>query len=52
MVAGFCYIEKNNDWVLETITRKDHIRGALKAYRKECFEDIGNLKAVNGLGYY
>ena len=48
MVAGYCYIEKNNDWVLESITGKDHIRGALKAYRKECFEAIGKLKKSMG----
>ena len=44
MVSGFCYIEKNNQWVLENLTRKDHIRGALKAYRKSCFIQIGKLK--------
>lgn len=48
MVSGFCYIEKNNDWVLENLTRKDHIRGALKAYRKECFLQIGKLKPSMG----
>ena len=48
MVAGYCYIKKNNDWVLESITGKDHIRGALKAYRKDCFEAIGQLKRAMG----
>ena len=48
MAAGFCYIEKNKDWVLESLTRKDHIRGALKAYRKECFLQIGKLKPSMG----
>ena len=48
MAAGFCYIEKNGDWVLENLTRKDHIRGALKAYRKQCFLDIGKLKPSMG----
>lgn len=48
MVAGFCYIEKNNNWVLESLTRKDHIRGALKAYRKDCFLQIGKLKSSMG----
>ena len=48
MVSGFCYIEKNNDWVLENLTRKDHIRGALKAYRKDCFLQIGKLKPSMG----
>ncbi|WP_397361994.1 glycosyltransferase family 2 protein [Olleya sp. R77988] len=48
MVAGYCYIEKNNDWILESITGKDHIRGALKAYKKDCFEAIGQLKRAMG----
>ena len=48
MAAGFCYIEKNGDWVLESLTRKDHIRGALKAYRKDCFIQIGKLKPSMG----
>jgi len=48
MVAGYCYIKKNDDWILESITSKDHIRGALKAYKKECFEDIGQLKTAMG----
>ena len=48
MAAGFCYIEKNNEWILENLTRKDHIRGALKAYRKACFEQIGKLKPSMG----
>jgi glycosyltransferase involved in cell wall biosynthesis len=48
MVGGFCYIEKNGDWVLENLTDKDHIRGALKAYRKETFLQIGGLKPAMG----
>ena len=48
MASGFCYIEKNDNWVLENLTNKDHIRGALKAYRKACFEAIGQLKPSMG----
>ncbi|MFC4721405.1 glycosyltransferase family 2 protein [Geojedonia litorea] len=48
MASGFCYIEKNGTWILENLTRKDHIRGALKAYRKKCFLDIGKLKPSMG----
>ncbi|WP_296386251.1 glycosyltransferase family 2 protein [Winogradskyella sp.] len=48
MTSGFCYIQKNDQWVLENLTRKDHIRGALKAYRKECFNQIGQLKSSMG----
>ena len=48
MVSGFCYIKKNNNWVLENLTRKDHIRGAIKAYKKACFLQIGKLKPSMG----
>jgi glycosyltransferase involved in cell wall biosynthesis len=48
MVGGFCYIEKNGDWILENLTDKDHIRGALKAYRKATFKEIGGLKPAMG----
>lgn len=48
MASGFCYIEKHGEWVLENLTREDHIRGALKAYRKSCFNEIGQLKPSMG----
>lgn len=48
MVGGLAYIEKNNDWILENLTDKDHIRGAFKAYRKACFDEIGGLKPAMG----
>lgn len=48
MAGGFCYIEKNGTWQLENLTNKDHLRGALKAYRKACFQQIGGLKPTMG----
>ncbi|WP_293871960.1 glycosyltransferase family A protein [Flavobacterium sp.] len=48
MAGGFAYIEKNDDYILENLTDKDHIRGAFKAYRKECFKQIGGLKPAMG----
>ncbi len=48
MAGGFAYIEKNGDWILENLTDKDHIRGAFKAYRKACFEQIGGLQPAMG----
>jgi glycosyltransferase involved in cell wall biosynthesis len=48
MAGGFCYIEKNGEWILENLTDKDHIRGALKSYRKETFKQIGGLKREMG----
>ncbi|OYU79535.1 MAG: glycosyl transferase family 2 [Flavobacterium sp. BFFFF1] len=48
MTGGFAYIERNGEWILENLTDKDHIRGAFKAYRKECFLQIGKLKPAMG----
>ncbi|QSB27859.1 glycosyltransferase family 2 protein [Flavobacterium circumlabens] len=48
MAGGFCYIEKNGEWILENLTDKDHIRGALKAYRAATFQQIGGLKPAMG----
>jgi len=48
MVGGFCSIQQKNRWVPENLTGKDHIRGALKAYRKHCFIQIGELKPAMG----
>ena len=48
MVGGFCYIEKNGEWILENLTNKDHIRGALKAYSKDCFREINGLRRAMG----
>ena len=43
MAAGQCYIQKDGQWILENPNKDDHIRGALKAYRKECFLEIGKI---------
>ena len=48
MAAGHCTIEKKGEWIIENLTDKDHIRGALKAYRKDCFKAIGGLKPAMG----
>ncbi|MDM1514754.1 glycosyltransferase family 2 protein, partial [Myroides odoratimimus] len=48
MAGGFAYIEKNKEWVIESLTDKDHIRGAFKAYRLDCFKQIGGLKPAMG----
>ncbi|HEA30166.1 MAG TPA: glycosyltransferase family 2 protein [Leeuwenhoekiella sp.] len=48
MAGGFCHILKDEKWILENLTNKDHIRGALKAYRKSCFEQMNGLKPAMG----
>ncbi len=48
MAGGVALIEKDNQWIVENLTDKDHIRGAFKAYRKTCFEQIGGLQPAMG----
>ncbi len=46
--GGFCSVYEKGNWIIENLTGKDHVRGALKAYRKECFLEIGKLKPAMG----
>ena len=48
MAGGVCYVKKEKVWVLENLNRNDHIRGGIKAYRKNCFLQIGKLKRSIG----
>ena len=43
MVGGVCVVENNGSWIRESVTGSNHIRGALKSYRKACYDDIGGL---------
>jgi len=48
IAGGLAYIKKDKDWVYETISSKNHVRGPFKAYRKACFNAIGGLKESMG----
>ncbi|NNF83166.1 MAG: glycosyltransferase family 2 protein [Flavobacteriaceae bacterium] len=48
MFGGICTVEKNGHWIKESVTGANHLRGALKAYRRGCYEDIGGIKPVFG----
>ena len=49
LVGGQAYIlDKNDQWVLENLTNNDHVRGALKCYRKQAFDQINGLQPVMG----
>jgi len=49
MLSGLVYIQnEKGDWVFENLSSKDHVRGPIKAYRKECFEEMKGLRAVLG----
>ena len=48
IAGGLAYIQKNDKWIYETISSKEHVRGPFKAYRKNCFKEIGGLKVSIG----
>lgn len=48
LVGGLLYIEKEGKWVYEGNSNKQHVRGPMKAYRKECFVQIGGLRETLG----
>lgn len=49
IAGGFIYEkDKNENWVLNHPMGKNHVRGAFKAYTKNCFLAIGGLKNAMG----
>ena len=48
IAGGNLYILKNGKWIYENIATKTHVRGPIKAYRAECFNDINALKSSIG----
>lgn len=42
------FSNKNHDWVFENLSSKNHVRGPIKAYRRECFEAMNGLRPVLG----
>lgn len=39
---------QNEDWTFENISSKNHVRGPIKSYRKECFQMMQGLRPVLG----
>ena len=48
LVGGLLYVEKNGEWVYEGNSNKNHVRGPMKAYRRECFQEMGGLRETLG----
>ena len=49
MFSGHLYIRQQDRWVYEAVADKNHIRGPIKLYRKECFKAIDGL--IPALGW-
>ena len=48
IAGGNLYVQKNGKWIYENIAAKTHVRGPIKAYRVDCFNDINALKSSIG----
>lgn len=48
IAGGLAFINKNDQWIYEAVASKNHVRGPFKAYRKQCFKEIGGLKRSIG----
>lgn len=47
IAGGALHVPRGTRWVLERAP-EDHVRGATKVYRRECFQDIGGLETIGG----
>ena len=45
---AFDFRDEKKQWVFENISSKNHVRGPIKSYRKECFRDMNGLRPVLG----
>lgn len=45
---AFNFSDEKGQWVFENISSKNHVRGPIKSYRKECFLDMHGLRPVLG----
>ncbi|WP_345206885.1 glycosyltransferase [Chryseobacterium ginsengisoli] len=48
LIGGLLYVEKDGDWVYEGNSNKHHVRGPMKAYRKESFIQMGGIRETLG----
>ena len=48
MFGGLLTVPNKDTWVVESISRNNHLRGPIKAYSKACYADIGGLRAALG----
>ncbi|MDY3363066.1 glycosyltransferase family 2 protein [Riemerella anatipestifer] len=49
MVSGLVYIQNDKgEWIYENLSSKNHVRGPIKSYRKDCFLAMNGLRSVLG----
>lgn len=48
LYGGVCQILQDDQWVEEVVSNRDHVRGALKAYRVAAFRQMNGLRTIMG----
>lgn len=46
--GGICSVFENGEWKEEVVSKSDHVRGALKTYRVQAFQQMEGLKLFMG----
>ncbi len=45
---AYDFKDEKRQWIFENLSSKNHVRGPIKAYRKQCFLDMSGLRPVLG----
>lgn len=45
---AFVFKDEKHQWKFENLSSKNHVRGPIKSYRKECFQEMNGLRPVLG----
>ncbi|AZI20720.1 glycosyltransferase family 2 protein [Chryseobacterium taklimakanense] len=45
---AFDFQDEKRQWQFENLSSKDHVRGPVKSYRKQCLDDMNGLRTVLG----
>lgn len=48
LIGGLLYVEKDENWVYEGNSNRHHVRGPMKAYRKESFIEMDGIRETLG----
>ncbi|WHF52754.1 glycosyltransferase family 2 protein [Chryseobacterium gotjawalense] len=48
MALAFDFKDEKHQWKFENLSSKNHVRGPIKSYRKQCFQDMKGLRPVLG----
>lgn len=45
---AYDFADEKKQWIFENLSSKNHVRGPIKSYRRECFEQMNGLRPVLG----